>query len=101
MPGGERAIVDIEKIRDYCLNPMHPRGRHKACVFFSALGLTQADAESLRGELLRAAREGEAVRAEADQFGERYTIDFELRRGERGAEVRSGWIVLRRDQILV
>ena len=55
LPGAERAIVDIAKLRDYCLDPHHPRGRHKARVFASALGLTQADAEILREALLAGA----------------------------------------------
>jgi hypothetical protein len=33
LPHGDEAILDIRKIQDYCLNPSHPRGRHKARVF--------------------------------------------------------------------
>jgi hypothetical protein len=73
LPGGEHAIVDIVKLRDCCLNPLHARGRHKARVFVAAPGLTRADAEFLRGELLRAAREADAVMGDVDQYGERYT----------------------------
>ncbi len=47
LPNAERAVVDIAKLRDYCLNFEHPRGRHKARVFAAALGLTTADAEML------------------------------------------------------
>jgi hypothetical protein len=54
LPGGEHAIVDIAKLQDYCLYPLHSRGRHKARVFMSALGLSRADAEYLRDELFRA-----------------------------------------------
>ena len=78
LPGGENAVVDIDKLRDYCLNPLHSRGRHKARVFASTLGLTQADADFLRMELLSAAREGESIEGESDEFGNRYTIDFML-----------------------
>src|SRR5580698_6521766 len=35
LPGGVKAIVDISKLRDYCLDPHPPRGRHKALVFLS------------------------------------------------------------------
>lgn len=44
IPNAARAIVDIEKLRDYCLNPEHPRGRHKARVFARRLGLYVRDA---------------------------------------------------------
>jgi hypothetical protein len=95
LPGEEHAAVDIVKLHDYCLNPLHPRGRHKARLFVSALGPARADAEFLREELLRAAREADAAMDESDEYGERYTIDFDLSRGVRRAMVRSAWIVRR------
>jgi hypothetical protein len=33
LPHVELAVVDIAKLRDYCLNADHLRGRHKARVF--------------------------------------------------------------------
>ncbi|MGA2181730.1 MAG: DUF6883 domain-containing protein [Bryobacteraceae bacterium] len=95
LPGGEQAVVDIVKLHDYCLNPLHPSGRHKARVFAAALGLTRADSGFLREELLRAAREADAAVGDKDQYGERYTIDFGLARGAHLAMVRSTWIVRR------
>jgi hypothetical protein len=97
LPGSEHAVVEIVKLRDYCLNPLHPRGRHKARLFASTLGLTQADASILREELLGAARDGEATQGEADEHGERYIVDFALTRSDRRAMVRSAWIVRRGD----
>ena len=93
--GPEFATVDIAKLREYCLNQSHPRGRHKARVFAAALNLTQSDAEVLRDELLRAAREVDATEGVADQYGQRYTVDFELARNDRRAPVRSIWITAR------
>jgi hypothetical protein len=93
LPGGEHAIVDIAKLRDYCLSPVHSRGKHKARVFASALGLSLADADFLRDGLLRAARTGEAIAGEVDEYGRRYVIDFELAWRNRRAVVRSAWIV--------
>ena len=95
LPGGANAIVDISKLRDYCLDPQHPRGRHKARVFAAALGLEQEDAEVLRNALLGAARDGNAVAGESDEYGERFTVDFQLTRYDLRATVRSAWIVLR------
>jgi hypothetical protein len=95
LPGGDNAIVDIAKLRDYCLDPQHPRGRHKARVFAATLGLAQTDAEFLREALLRAAREADALAGESDEYGDRFTVDFELNRGNRRVVVRSAWIVLR------
>ncbi len=95
--GAERAVVDVNKLRNYCLNPAHPRGRHKARVFASALRVVQSDAEWLKATLLDACLRGEAEEAEADEFGTRYILDFECVKGERAAAVRSVWI-MRRDE---
>jgi len=99
LPAGDRAIVDVAKLRDYCLNPGHPRGRHKARVFASTLGLMAADAEFLRENLLRAAREGSATPGDSDEHGHRYIVDFRLDRGGRQATVRSAWIISRGDPV--
>jgi hypothetical protein len=55
LPNAEKAVVEVRKLRDYCLSPEHPRGKHKARVFASALGLTREDAGVLREALLSAA----------------------------------------------
>ncbi len=94
LPGAEGAVVDLSKLRDYVLNSFHPRGRHKARVFASALGIVQTDAEYLRQELLEAALIGDALPGESDEYGQRYILDFRCVRGERYATVRSGWIIV-------
>ena len=94
LPGAERATVDLAKLHDYCLNPLHPRGRHKARVFASALNLHQSDAEFLRTQLLEAAMNKDLIAGEVDEYGQRYLLDFECRKGSRRALVRSAWIVL-------
>ena len=94
LPGGAGAVVDIEKLRDYCLSALHPEGRHKARVFLSALGMTAADAESLRNMLLSAARQSEtAVISGTDEYGSRYVLDSEIVWGSRRALIRSAWII--------
>jgi len=67
LPNAGKAIVEVEKLRDYCLNPLHPRGRHKARVFASRLGLTGQHAELLRVALVQAARTEQASLGFADQ----------------------------------
>jgi Domain of unknown function (DUF6883) len=46
LPNPDQAVLDIRKIEDYCLNPLHPRGRHKARVFREALDLQRDDAKA-------------------------------------------------------
>jgi len=77
MLNADRAVVEIEKPRDYCLSFAHPRGRHKARVFQSALGLTADHVELLREALLAAAQtDDDAPAADQDEYGQRYTVDF-------------------------
>lgn len=54
LPNRECAIVEIDKIAGYCLNPEHPEGKHKARVFKSALDLNLDDAKELQAILLQA-----------------------------------------------
>ncbi len=37
LPNGNRAVVDLSKLSDYCLSPRHEDVKHKARVFASAL----------------------------------------------------------------
>lgn len=100
LPGGDNAIIEIAKLRDYCLDPKHPRGRHKAKVFASSLGIGRADTEFLQAELLHAARDADAVAGECDEYGIRFTVDFELSRAGRKATIRSAWIIRRGETAL-
>ncbi len=93
MPLAERVVIDSAKLVDYCLNPDHPRGRHKARVFEAALGLTADDADELRQALLDAAQSDAAELADADDFGQRYVVEFEMSRPAGTARIRSAWIV--------
>jgi hypothetical protein len=95
-------MVDEAKLRDYCLSDKHPRGRHKARVFRSRLGLTASDADLLRRALLDAARvQHDDLRpTDADDYGQRYVLDFEMTTATGTAIVRSAWIVLASQDML-
>jgi hypothetical protein len=56
LPNGDRALVPIEKLTEYTLNPEHPGGRHKARVFKAAPGLTLDDAAFLQQTVIEVAR---------------------------------------------
>jgi hypothetical protein len=94
LPNGDQAVVDIAKLEEYCLNPGHPIGKHKAKVFASALGLRKGDAGSLREWLLEAARLGDAQAGMTDGFGRRYILDFAATHHEQTTVIRSCWILL-------
>ena len=93
LPNSDRLILDLRKLEDYCLNPTHPRGRHKARVFRDALGLTRTDARWLCDALLDAARHADPITLESDSVGQRWRIDVALARHERRAVVRTIWIL--------
>jgi hypothetical protein len=93
LPHGDRAVVDIRKLEDYCLSPSHPRGRHKARVFLQALGLQQNDAAWLRDALLEASAGGFAEAVATNAWGTHWRLDVTVRRHRRNAVVRTLWIV--------
>ncbi len=93
VPNAQNAVVDIRKLRDYCLNPDHDDGKHKARLFLSSLRMTADHAEELRQILLEVVKTHEVRLGRQDQFGQRYTLDFTLEWQNRNATLRSGWIV--------
>lgn len=76
LPNGDHAIIPIEKLIGYCLNPEHPSGKHKARVFASALGITAQNVEDLRHLLTRAAIQGEVVQQDNTAFGQLLKVDW-------------------------
>lgn len=93
LPNSEHAVIDVEKLKNYCLNPSHPEGRHKAKVFRSSLGVGQEDADWLSEAIMVAIQGVEVASAESTLYGWRYDVDILLSRGEKSAILRTGWIV--------
>ncbi len=93
LPNAEAALIDIRKLRDYSLNPEHDRGKHKALLFLAILGLGESDVEELQTLILEAIQVHEAVTAGADDYGQRYTVDFPVERNLNTAIVRTAWII--------
>ena len=58
LSNGDNAVIPMDKLTEYCLNPNHSSGKHKARVFASALGITAEKAEDLSALIARAAVEG-------------------------------------------
>jgi hypothetical protein len=98
LPNAENAIVDIAKLRDYCLNPDHPKGKHKARVFQAKLGIGRNDAERLRQVILEAVLRADAIEQKPTLYGRRFIVDFEVSLPEgkfilSTALVRTAWII--------
>ncbi len=80
------------------LNSEHRRGRHKARVFESSLGITRENKQLLADALRKAAADSADALSLGDQgFGETFEIRFSLATDKGQATVLSRWIV-RRDE---
>lgn len=96
LPNGASAIIPMDKLVGYCLNPNHSSGKHKARVFAAALGIKADNAEDLRQLIAQAAVEGEVVQQGSTAFGQLYKVDWVII--DRGSVVlRTLWEV-RTDQ---
>ncbi len=93
IPNANRAVADINKLREYSLNFEHDDGKHKAQLFLTKLGLTLNDAEILQNILLEIVKTHEAELSKADIYGQRYRLDFVLEWAGKRAILRSAWIV--------
>ncbi len=97
LPNAENAVVDIAKLRDYCLNPSHPEGKHKARVFLAKLGIGRNDAERLRQLILEGILTAEAPEQKPTAYGRRFVVNLQIE-WSHGlviclAMVRSAWII--------
>ena len=78
LPNGEKAIISMDKIINYCLNPDHSRGKNKAKVFKSSLGITKENANVLFSLIQQAAIKGEIIQQSTTEFGEQYKVDWNI-----------------------
>lgn len=76
LTNGDKAEIPLQKIVGYCLNLEHPRGKHKARVFQSKLGITSENADLLIELIKKAAIEGEVIYQATTQFGEKFKVDW-------------------------
>lgn len=78
LPNSERALIPMEKLTDYCLNPEHARGKDKARVFASVLGITRDNAHDLAGLVRQAARDGNITKEASTIWGQYYRVDWAI-----------------------
>jgi hypothetical protein len=88
-----RAIIDERKIRDYLLNPLHPRGGHKARMFAAALGYQRFDHARLIAQIRQGIVRHEAVAIGHVPHGERFRVDIPITGSTGSAIVRTLWII--------
>lgn len=74
LPNYELAEIPDEKIYDYCLNPYHERGQHKAKIFRQALGINREHGELLKGAILARLAEFDVTDIRNNNFGTIYIL---------------------------
>jgi uncharacterized protein DUF6883 len=92
LPNGEHAIIEVEKILNYVLNPLHRDGRHHAVLFNRLLGINLNSRRQLDDALRAAARDGDATIGQTSEFGKKYEIRFRkscVGSSRRGGIIRS------------
>lgn len=72
LPRAREATIPTAKLASYALDPSHERGRHKARVFASALGITASDWRYLDDQILAQLHEREVRSTQITPFGIAY-----------------------------
>lgn len=93
LPNAENAEIPIEKLKDYCLNENHPKGKHKARVFKATFGYTADDAEQLKDLIQEEVLKNEASEKGETDFGKRYEVDFEHQNEKGEGNITTGWLI--------
>lgn len=86
-------IIPDDKLLDYCLNPSHPDGKHKARVFKSALNIDQTNFEVLKIAIIRKIKNVDVNLLEQNDFGSLYYADLSITNENLSAMVRTCWII--------
>ncbi len=79
LKNGAKAVIPERKLEDYCLNPFHPDGKHKAKVFAKALGITQENSLKLEELILQSAKSGEVTKKQETNFGKYFVLKTMLK----------------------
>jgi len=93
LPNYELAIIDLEKLIDYCLNPYHFTGKHKARVFKSALDIDAENYYILDNAIKNAIALYEAIITKETQYGTHYIVDFPMVNNGKKGIIRTAWII--------
>ncbi|MFO7538656.1 MAG: hypothetical protein R6X32_11440 [Chloroflexota bacterium] len=86
--------IDVGKLTRYALNKDHPKGKHKARVFASALGFTRENYQELLQQIEDKTLEAEAKVHHTDRHGQHLQVDLSIT-GTTGETtiVRTGWLI--------
>lgn len=92
LPNGDKAQLG-DKLERYVLNLQHSRGKNKAILFRSRLGIVLANKALLEAALLASAVDNEANIYKMDQYGTHYDVKFFMTTAVGSSWVLGCWIV--------
>jgi len=97
LPAYRSAQNVAEKLTSYVLNDQHPRGKHKAIVFRSALGYNIGDAEILHTRIMEGLQKYRAQSTGHNGYGEQYRVTMLIEgigdKANTKQPVDTGWII--------
>jgi hypothetical protein len=93
LPNVENAVIPVEKLVGYALNPDHPKGSDKARVFASALGYTRENAQELIRQLSSKLATLPALERPQTPYGRSFSVDVPISGPGGSAVVVTGWLL--------
>jgi hypothetical protein len=93
LPNADKALIPESKLREYCLNPKHDDGQHKAYLFSKLLDIHSQNLDLLRNALKESIKNYEVDHTSRTSYGTIYYVDFPMIRQERTFQIRSIWII--------
>jgi len=93
IPFADQAIIPIEKLISYALNPDHPKGADKARVLMAAFGFGPSHAESLAEQLMNALPFHAAVERPRTEYGRAFSVDLPVSGPKGAGMVSTGWLL--------
>ena len=95
LPNAERAIIKLEKLKNYILSSEHTVGRLKA-AFFRTFGYLPSNSEAFERDLRKLIQSQEAVECETSKFGMKYKVKGPLNSPSgKTIQVFTVWVILK------
>ncbi len=92
LPNGHRANLG-NKIEDYCLNPNHQKGKHKATFFQNKLGIILENADILKNAIKQAAIKESVIIRKVNEYGTHYNMKFLLKTDAGESLILVAWTI--------
>ncbi len=92
LPNGNKANLG-NKIENYCLNFNHQKGKNKATLFQSKLGITLENVDILKNAIKQAALNESVIIRQINEYGIHYNMKFFLKTNVGESLILVAWII--------